>query len=91
MLISLQFVVIQERKVITCISRCLNEHQRNWAMIERELFRLSFSLKRFRNYLLEYFFIGKTDHKPLIGMLKKIDSIENQRLLAMALATTAAA
>ena len=81
-------ILIQEGKVIACISRCLNKHQRNWATIERELFGLSFSLKRFRIYLLGHFFIGKTDHKPLIGMLKKIDSIENQRLLAMALATT---
>ena len=30
----------------------------------------------------------KTDHKPLIGLQKKFDSIENQRLLAMVLATS---
>ena len=39
-------------------------------------------------YLLGHFFVGKTDHKPLVGLLKKIDSIKNQRLIAMALATT---
>ena len=81
-------VLIQEGKVISCVSRCLNKHQRNWATIERELFAFTYSLKKFRIFLLGHFFVGKTDHKPLIGLLKKIDSIENQRLLTMVLATT---
>ena len=33
-------------------------------------------------------FIVKTDHKPLIGLQNKVDTIENQRLLSMVLATT---
>ena len=33
-------------------------------------------------------FTLKTDHKPLIGLQKKFDAIENQRLLAMVLATS---
>ena len=81
-------ILIQEGKVIACTSRCLNKHQRNWATIERELFGLSFSLKKFTIYILGHFLIGKTNHKPLVGLRKKIDLIENQRLLAMALATT---
>ena len=81
-------ILIQQGKVIACTSRCLNKYQKNWATIEREFFGLCYSLKKFRVYLRGHFFIGKTDHKPLVGLIRKIDSIENQRLLAMALATT---
>ena len=41
-------VLIQEGKVISCVSRCLNKHQRNWATIERELFAFTYSLKKSR-------------------------------------------
>ena len=81
-------VLIQEGKVISCVSRCLNKHQRNWATIEREQFALSNACKKFRIYLLGHHFIAQTDHKPLLGLQKKINSIENQRLLSMILATT---
>ena len=48
------------------------KHQRNWATIEIEQFALS---------------NPQTDHKPLLGLQKKINSVENQRLLPMILAT----
>ena len=71
-----------------CTSHTLNKHQRNGAPIEREQFALSHSCKKFRIYLIGKFFIAHPDHKPLIGLQKKIHLIENQRLLSMVLATT---
>ena len=81
-------ILLQEGNIIACTSRTLNKHQRNWAPIEREQFALSHSCKKFRIYLIGKFFIAHTDHKPLIGLQKKLHLIENQRLLSMVLATT---
>ena len=81
-------ILLQEGNIVACTSRTLNKHQRNWATIEREQFALSNACKKFRIYLLDHNFITQTDHKPLLGLQKKINSIENQRLLSMILATT---
>ena len=81
-------ILLQDEKIVACTSRTLNKHQRNWATIEREQFGISNACKKFRIYLLGHHFTMKTDHQPLIGLQKKVDSIENQRLLAMVLATT---
>ena len=81
-------ILLQEGNIVACTSRTLNKHQRNWATIEREQFALSNACKKFRIYLLGHHFIAQTDHKPLLGLQKKINSIENQRLLSMILATT---
>ena len=58
------------------------------ATIKREEFGVANACKVFRIYLLGHHFTLKTDHKPLIGLQKKFDAIENQRLLAMVLATS---
>ena len=79
---------VQDEKIVACTSCTLNKHQRNWATIEREQFGISNACKKFHIYLLGHHFTMKTDHKPLIGLQKKLDSIENQCLLAMVLATT---
>ena len=81
-------ILLQEKNIIACTSRTLGKHQKHWAAIEREQFGLSHACKKFRLYLLGHHFTVKTDHKPLIGLQNKVDSIENQRLLSMVLATT---
>ena len=43
--------------------------------------------KKLRPFLLGLKFTVRTDHKPLLGLFKKADSIENSRMLAMILST----
>ena len=49
------------------------------------MFAISWCCKKLRQYLLGTDFVVKTDHKPLVGLFKHIERIENQRLLAMVL------
>ena len=79
-------VLVQDGKLIYFVSKVLNEHQRNWAIIEKELLATSWGCKRLRCFLLGRPFVIKTDHAPLVHLVKKIDSIENQRMLTMVLA-----
>ena len=79
-------VLVQDGKLIYCVSKVLSKHQRNWAIIEKELLAISWGCKRLRCFLLGRPFVIRTDHKPLVHIVKKIDSIDNQRMLTMVLA-----
>jgi hypothetical protein len=81
-------ILLQDNNIVACTPRTLNKHQCNWAPVEIEQFALSNTCKKFRIYLIGHHFIAQTDHKPLIGLQKKVDSIQNQRFLSMVLATT---
>ena len=81
-------VLTQNGKLIYSVSKVLNKHQRKWAIIEKEMFAISWAFKKMRHFLLGRKFIFKTDHAPLLGIYKKVDSIQNQRMLAMVLSTT---
>ena len=79
-------VLVQGGKLIYCVSKILSKHQRNWAIIEKELLAISWSCKQLRCFLLGMPFTVRTDHAPLVKIVRKIDSIENQRMLTMVLA-----
>jgi len=79
-------VLVQNGKLIYCVSKVLSKHQRNWAIIEKELLAISWGCKKLRCFLLGRPFVVRTDHAPLVSIVKKIDSIENQRMLTMVLA-----
>ena len=78
-------VLVQDGRLIYCLSKVLSKHQRNWAIIEKELLAISWGCKKLRYCLLGRSFTVKTDHAPLVHLVKKIDSIENQRMLTMVL------
>ena len=78
-------VLMQQDKMVTCLSKTLSNAQRKWATIERELFAISWTCKKMRQFLLGKRFTIITDHKPLLGLFGKLDSIENQRMIAMVL------
>jgi len=65
----------------------LNNAQKRLPTIERELFGFAFSCKKFRIYLHGHPFQAFTDHKPLVGLSKKLDGIDNQRITAMLVST----
>ena len=80
-------ILIQDKQVVSCASKTLNNAQRKLPTIERELFGFAFSCKKFRIYLHGTTFQAFTDHKPLVGLSKKLDGIDNQRITAMLVST----
>jgi len=52
-------------KPVYFVSKTLNNHERNWAIIEKEAFAIFWSIKRLKNYLLGRKFVVYSDHKPL--------------------------
>ena len=80
-------ILLQNKQVVCCASKTLNAAQRKLPCIERELNGLTFTCKKFRQYLLGHHFEAYTDHKPLVGICKKIDSIDNLRMTAMLVST----
>ena len=65
----------------------MNNSHRKWSTIEREMFAISWACKKFRVYLYGIKFIVRTDHQPLVGIFKKIGTIENTRMVNMILST----
>ena len=51
------------------------------------MFAISYACKKLRVFLHGVKFVVMTDHKPLVGIFKKVDSIENMRMLTMVLST----
>ena len=80
-------ILLQDGQVVSCASKTLNNAQKKLPTIERELFGFTFSCKKFRIYLHGHPFQAFTDHKPLVGLSKKLDGIDNQRITAMLVST----
>ena len=60
--------------VVYYASKTLNEAQRNYTIIEKELLAVVFALDKFRAYLVESFIIVFTDHSALKYLLTKQDA-----------------
>lgn len=56
---------------ISCISRTLNQAQRNYSVTKKEALALVYALEQFRHIILSFPIQVHTDHKPLLGALKK--------------------
>ena len=80
-------VITQNGRIIIALSKVLSPTQRKWSTIERELFAISWACKKLRVYLHGISFTFRTDHQPLVGIFKKVDTIENMRMLTMVLST----
>ena len=80
-------VITQNGRIIIALSKVLSPTQRKWSTIERELFTISWACKKLRVYLHGISFTFRTDHQPLVGIFKKVDTIENMRMLTMVLST----
>lgn len=60
----------QEGKPIIFDSRVLTQSERNYSTTDREYLGLVWAFKKFRHYLVNQNCIVKTDHKPLLGLVK---------------------
>ncbi|WJZ92712.1 hypothetical protein VitviT2T_011694 [Vitis vinifera] len=60
--------------VIYYASKMLNEGQRNYTTIEKELLVVAFALDKFCTYLVESFIVVFTDHSALKSLLAKQDA-----------------
>ena len=56
---------------IAYASKSLNDAQRNYSVTKREALSLVFALESFRNIILLYPIVVYTDHRPLLGALRK--------------------
>jgi hypothetical protein len=58
-----------EEKMVACISRSLNNHERNYSSFEGELLACVWSVKTCRVYLHGIHFTIITDHQPLLWLM----------------------
>lgn len=61
----------QEWKPVAYGSRSLTETEKNWAQIEKELLAVTIACEHFHQYIYGKRFCVETDHKPLLGIVKK--------------------
>ena len=64
-------LIKQEWKPVAYGSRSLTENERNWAQIEKELLAVTVACEHFHQYIYGRRFCAETDHKPLLGIVKK--------------------
>lgn len=77
-------VLMQAGKPIAFVSKTMTESEKKMAQIDKELMALVFGFERFYLYTYGSHVQAKTDHKPLIGLIRKplADvSVTQQRLL----------
>ena len=56
-----------------CISRSLNQHERNYPSYKGELLALAWAIRSFRQYLHGTHFRAVTDHQPLLWLMRARD------------------
>ena len=64
-------LLMQDGHLIPFASKALNEAQRKYATIEKELLAICFGCNRFHNYIFGKNIIVETDHKPLLNIMAK--------------------
>jgi site-specific DNA-cytosine methylase len=60
-------------RMVACISRSLNKHERNYSSFEGELLACVWAIKSFRPYLHGLPFTVITDHQPLLWLMASTD------------------
>lgn len=68
-------ILTQENHVVICVSRTLNNAERNYSNIEREALAVVWAVTRLRQFLFGRQFTINTDHKPLLTLFGKNKSI----------------
>lgn len=63
--------IMQNNKPIAYASRALNEAEKNYAQIEKELLAVLFACERFNQYIYGKEVLVQTDHKPLEAIQNK--------------------
>ena len=77
---------MQENKPISFASRSLTESEKQYAQIEKEFLAITYAVEKFKNYIYGRKVKVSTDHKPLIGLMKKkVSDIISPRLQQMRL------
>ena len=78
-------VILQEGRPLAYASRSLNDCEKRYAPIERELLAIVFAVERFNYYTYGRKINVQTDHKPLISIFKKDLNKISSRLQRMIL------
>ena len=63
---------------IAYASRTLNRSEQNYSQLEKEGLACVFGVKKFHDYAFSHHFQLVTDHKPLLGLIKKDGAIPTQ-------------
>lgn len=78
--------LIQNNRPVAFASRSLSETERNYSMIEKEFMGIIFACQKFHNFIYGKPIKVKTDHKPLLSIMKKdIRKIPSPKLQRMRL------
>ena len=77
--------VEEEERPIACISRKLNVHEKNYAIIEKECLAIKWAIGKFHDYLLGYPFIVRADHAPVRWLNENKDTTSRRMRWALAL------
>lgn len=74
--VALGAVLSQDSKPICYASRTLNDHEKNYSTIEKELLAIVWAIRYLRPYLYGVKFLVRTDHQPLkwLSSLKEPNS-----------------
>ena len=80
-------VIFQAGRPLEYASCTLSETQQRYAQIEKEMLALQYGMKHFHQYLYGQTFIAESDHKPLLGILRRTIAELSPRLQRMRLRT----
>jgi len=67
-----------QEKVIAYASRCLDRREVNYCVTRKELLAIVYSIRYFKQYLLERRFVIRTDHSALTWLRRTLDPIGQQ-------------
>lgn len=83
---SIGAVILQEGRPIEFAAKSLTECQQRYSQIEKEMLAVVFACQRFKYYCYgSDQLVVETDHKPLLGLMKKDIAMLSPRLASMRL------
>lgn len=78
-------VLLQDNQPVEYASCTMTTAQQHYAQIEKEMLAIEFGLTRFHQYIYGQKVTVETDHKPLVGLIKKPIADVSPRLARMRL------
>lgn len=82
---SLGACIMQEGRPVEYAAKSLSDTQKRYAQIEKEMLAVVWGIERFNDYVYGQKFTVQTDHKPLLGLIRKPASTVTRRLQGMLL------